>query len=265
LEYTPSADFSGMVTLSLVTNDLGNTGSGGQLTDTDMVAVIVNKVDVTPPTVNIANVSPATRAGAVDRIVISFSEPVREFEIGDLSLRRFTNNSVSLLPGSATLTTADNVTYTLGNLGGLTANSGIYTLTLPAAASGIVDQGGGHPLAQGASIQWVNGAGDANTDNEFNQFDIIALLQAGLYLTNLPATWSTGDFDGNGRFDQFDIILASQTQPPHYLQGPFAARSPAATSNAADAVYGQIGNNGGAGAGGDATLVDAAMAEFRLI
>lgn len=45
---TPAADFYGSTTLTIATSDLGNTGSGGALTDTDNVAVTVNPVNDAP-------------------------------------------------------------------------------------------------------------------------------------------------------------------------------------------------------------------------
>jgi hypothetical protein len=50
--------------------------------------------------------------------------------------------------------------------------------------------------------------GDANGDREFNSTDLIKILQAGLYETGQPATWSTGDFDANGIFESTDLIVA---------------------------------------------------------
>src|SRR5204862_8307203 len=45
LVYTPAANFNGADTLTLTTNDQGNTGSGGAKRDTDMVAITVNAVN----------------------------------------------------------------------------------------------------------------------------------------------------------------------------------------------------------------------------
>ena len=48
MSYTPTASYSGPATLTIVTSDLGNTGSGGTLTDTDTVAITVTAVSHTP-------------------------------------------------------------------------------------------------------------------------------------------------------------------------------------------------------------------------
>src|SRR5206468_745645 len=42
LSFTPSQGFTGNATLQIVTNDQGNTGSGGALTDTDNVNITAN-------------------------------------------------------------------------------------------------------------------------------------------------------------------------------------------------------------------------------
>ena len=82
-----------------------------------------------------------------------------------------------------------------------------------------------------ASLQ----AGDADQDFDFDQLDLVRVLQAGKYLTGEPATWGEGDWDGapggsvedeipppgNGQFDQLDIIAALNSGK--YLTGPYAA------------------------------------------
>jgi hypothetical protein len=60
-------------------------------------------------------------------------------------------------------------------------------------------------------------AGDANRDGEFNQLDIVLVLQSAQYLTGLAATFEQGDWNGDGVFDQRDIVAALQTR--EYLQG----------------------------------------------
>ena len=48
LTYQPQSNFYGSDTLSITTNDLGNTGSGGPQTDTDTVPITVNPVNDAP-------------------------------------------------------------------------------------------------------------------------------------------------------------------------------------------------------------------------
>ncbi len=48
LSFTPTANASGSATVTIATDDQGNTGSGGALTDTDVVAITVTPVDDAP-------------------------------------------------------------------------------------------------------------------------------------------------------------------------------------------------------------------------
>ena len=75
--------------------------------------------------------------------------------------------------------------------------------------------------------------GDADQDNDFDQQDLVQVLQGAKYLTGQPATWGEGDWDGapggepgdppagNGMFDQLDVIAALGAGT--YLAGPYAA------------------------------------------
>ena len=209
----------------------------GGITSQTIRVTVTNVADESAPTVDIVNVSPDPRAGVVDEIIIEFSSAVTGFDLGDLSLTR-TNDSVSsLLPGSATLSTTDNITWRLATLDGLTVDSGVYELTLDAASAEIQDLQGG-VLAAGATDRWINGAGDANGDHEFNQLDLIQVLVPMKYLTGEAATWGEGDWNGDGVFNQFDILATQQTQPTHYLNGPFGARS-----SVPDVAHGPLGHD----------------------
>ena len=60
------------------------------------------------------------------------------------------------------------------------------------------------PVPQGSLI------GDANSDGQFDQFDIIAVQESAKYNTGQPATFSEGDWNGDGVFNQLDIVAALQ-------------------------------------------------------
>ncbi len=65
---------------------------------------------------------------------------------------------------------------------------------------------------------WV---GDANLDGEFNSGDLVAVLSAGKYESDVDAEWSTGDFNGDGRSNSSDLVAA--LSDGGYEQGPRAA------------------------------------------
>jgi ELWxxDGT repeat protein len=93
-------------------------------------------VSVVPPAATIGPIAPNPRNAPIASIPIAFNMPVTGFDLSDLSMTR--NGTPSSLAG-ATLTTADNTTFTLGNLSGVTAAAGDYVLQLTASGSGIKD------------------------------------------------------------------------------------------------------------------------------
>jgi hypothetical protein len=107
--------------------------------------------DVIPPTVYIVDVSPDPRTTSVSSISIVFSEPVNGFDLGDLTLSA--RGVLTPLTG-ATLTTKDNITWTLANLANLTKSCAMYVLTLNSEDSDIVDLGG-NPLVAGDTETWA--------------------------------------------------------------------------------------------------------------
>ncbi|HYO10712.1 MAG TPA: hypothetical protein VER17_17235 [Tepidisphaeraceae bacterium] len=82
----------------------------------------------------------ATADGAVDSISVSFAEPVSGVDLGDFSFGPA--GGANTLTAAQTLSTTDGVTYTLGNLTGLTQFAGRYLLKVNAANSGITDASG---------------------------------------------------------------------------------------------------------------------------
>jgi len=108
--------------------------------------------DTEAPTADIVDVTPDPRDSAVEEIEIVFDEAVTGFDLADLSLAR--DGGENLLTGGEALNSADNIAWTLSGLSGLTGESGVYTLTLTAAGSGIEDAAG-NALAGDASETWT--------------------------------------------------------------------------------------------------------------
>ena len=54
LVFTPTADFSGAASLQIVIGDMGNSGTGGSLADSDAVTITVNSVNDTPNATNLS-------------------------------------------------------------------------------------------------------------------------------------------------------------------------------------------------------------------
>ena len=107
-------------------------------------------VDPVAPAVTIQPVTPSVLAASLASATISFSKPVYGFTLANL---RLTNGGgPNLLPGSATLTSSDDETWTLGNLIGLTGASGNYTLALLPAG---IEDTAGSALSAGGSISFA--------------------------------------------------------------------------------------------------------------
>lgn len=109
-------------------------------------------VDTTAPTADVVDVAPEPGAAAVGAVMITFSEPVAGLTTAALSLTR-DGGGANLLTGAQTVTTTENVTWTVNNLSGLTAAAGTYTLTL-APSAGLTDVAG-NALAAEAGDTWA--------------------------------------------------------------------------------------------------------------
>jgi hypothetical protein len=77
-------------------------------------------------------------------------------------------------------------------------------------------------------LQWVQNLkmtwfGDANLDGEFNSTDLVQVLAAGTYESDVSSVWPTGDFNGDARTNSTDLVVA--LADGGYEQGPRAAVS----------------------------------------
>jgi hypothetical protein len=147
---------NGAIGLNLIDNDsilntlgivLGGAGNGNG----NFVGEAYT-VDRTAPTVNIIDVTPKTRSARVDAITIQFAEAVSGFDISDLGLVR---NGENVPLKGASLTTEDNINWTLNNTKKLTNRRGDYTLSINATDSGVFDAAG-NPLTTNATDRWTN-------------------------------------------------------------------------------------------------------------
>jgi len=141
--------------------------AGNESSPSDGLSVTI---DASIPSADIVDVTPDPRTSAVSDITIIFSEVVYGFDLADLKLAR---NGVNVALTAATLTTTDNVTWTLGNLSGLSGGLGTYDLTLTAAGSGITDSAGS-PLWGDATDHWLVNPAVFNGSSGDDLFEFIA-------------------------------------------------------------------------------------------
>jgi len=95
--------------------------------------------------------TPTADGQAIDHYTLQFSEPVYGLSLSALSLDR--DGGANLLNGAQTLSTSDNITWTLGNLAGITSAPGNYQLAISAA----VTDTAGNPVAP--NPQWASVVG----------------------------------------------------------------------------------------------------------
>jgi Bacterial cadherin-like domain/Dockerin type I domain/Bacterial Ig domain/Cadherin-like domain len=139
LTFTPTADFNGTASLTITTNDQGNTGSGGAKTDTDSVSITVTPVNDaptnqigTPP----APITPGNSVLAIPDTTFSFTGAnllsVKDPDAGTsfsttLALAPNTG-TLGITPSGATVTGAGTANISIS--GSLTAvNAALATLT----------------------------------------------------------------------------------------------------------------------------------------
>jgi hypothetical protein len=152
-------------------------------------------------------------------IEITFSEPVLGLALGDLRLSR--NGQTLAFSGTTTLSTVDQVTWTLDHLSPLTTPLGDYRLELDSASSDIRGLLG-NLLISGGVIEWrmsspwhnpVNPY-DVDGQNGVTALDVLLLinyLNANPGNTSLPSTSITPppyyDVNNDGLITPLDVLM----------------------------------------------------------
>jgi hypothetical protein len=131
------------------------------------VVVATGRVDNTPPTVDIVDVTPDPRREQLSSITVRFSEPVTGVDKADFTLTR--NGGSNLIGSGQSVSTSDGgLTWTFGGLWSVTAMAANYVLTLNAGNAGITDIAG-NPLTSGATEAWEKDAMVVGRRTFYNQ------------------------------------------------------------------------------------------------
>lgn len=109
-------------------------------------------IDTRPATAAILEIDQPVRDSGANTLTLRFSEAVRNADPSDLNL---TLNGQAVPLVGATLTTTDNLVWTLGNIPGLTQASGDYQISLK-PSNDITDLAG-NALAIGNTESWLTG------------------------------------------------------------------------------------------------------------
>jgi hypothetical protein len=153
-----------------------------------------------PPTAAITAVSPDPRTLSLNTIAVVFSEAVTGVTLDDFTLTR--DGGGDLLTGAQTVTTSNNITWTLNGLNTLTGAEGVYQLTL--IANGSILNGTSEALAVGDVEMWtVDTTGPtAFIDQAADQDDPANVGEPVSYTVTFsepinPSTFDESDIDWN--------------------------------------------------------------------
>ena len=142
MTFSPDTGFSGSASLQVAIDDLGNTGSGGALTDSETVSISVN----TPPTVSsTAPVNGASPVAQNATIGITFSESV------NASLSSFTLECPGGSTQSFTLSASPATTFTLTPSSSLPEGS----CAVSVIAANVTDVDVGQPMASNYNFSFT--------------------------------------------------------------------------------------------------------------
>src|SRR5947209_15903486 len=187
--------------------------AGNHLPGTGFTAGASYTLSRTVPTVTVSPITPNPRSTPVVSVAFAFSEAVTGFTLANVQLKA--DGSANLLTGAQTLTTTDNVNWTLGNLAGLTDPTGrVAVFSLALSPAGIAN-GAGIGLAAGIatsftvfdpalSLQGQTLTVPGTPGNDTYTFTAGAPHQVtlnGVAYTVSPAAVTAVNFQGNGGTD----------------------------------------------------------------
>jgi hypothetical protein len=180
LRYTPTANFSGTDTLDVEVSDLGNTGTGGILTDDGSVAINVaavndapvNSLQSTTATVSEDPMSPLEFSTGTSRLISVSDADVQATE--DVQVTLTVNNGTLTLNGTAGLSFVFNDANGTGSGDGTDDSTMTFRGTLAdinAALDGLnfepnADYSGSATLTITSNDLGQNGSGGAKTDTD---------------------------------------------------------------------------------------------------
>jgi Ca2+-binding RTX toxin-like protein len=200
LVYTPAGNFNGSATLTIFSEDLGNTGLGGPKTDTDTVAITVNAVN-DAPTFTLPAAAPQVGIDAGPQTVASFVTNISggaPDETGQTVLFSLTPSNPAFFSAGPAISASGTLTYTAapGVSGTVTvqvqatdngtppATSAVqtFTITVNAIATELIDvllagesvdvpANGTLPVVPGLPVTFVFSTADVNADFELDWGD----------------------------------------------------------------------------------------------
>ncbi|MBI2805771.1 MAG: cadherin-like domain-containing protein [Planctomycetes bacterium] len=126
LAFTPTPNYNGGASVEIVTNDLGNTGSGGALTDTDTVSITVDAVNDAP-----VNTVPASQYTLEDASLDFSAGNGNAISIGDLDAgNEDLQVTLTATHGTVTLSSTTGLSFSFSDSNGTGAGDGTADTTM---------------------------------------------------------------------------------------------------------------------------------------
>jgi len=195
LVFTPTAEYNGAANLQISTDDQGNTGVGGALTDVDNVAITVTAVNDAPinsaPGTQSVNEDASLTFNAANSNLISVSDI--DAAAGDMQI------TLTAVNGTLTLSGIAGLAFTVGD--GAADATMTFTATLVnanLALDGLVfvptpDFYGSATLTLLASDQGNTGSGGVKTDQDLISMTVNGQNDGPALAINLPLTLDEGE------------------------------------------------------------------------
>ncbi|WP_345530972.1 putative Ig domain-containing protein [Viridibacterium curvum] len=168
LSYTPTSNYNGSDTLSIVTSDQGNTGSGGAKSDSDTVAITVNAVNDAP-----VNSVPAAQSTNEDTALVFSSGNSNLISISDVDAASGSMQvTLSVSHGTLTLSGISGLSFSSGDGTGDTTMTftgtvaNINTALAGLSYSPTANYNGSDTLSIVTSDQGNTGSGGAKSDSD---------------------------------------------------------------------------------------------------
>ena len=183
LTYQGNLNFNGGDSLSIVTSDLGNSGSGGPLTDTDNVAITVTAVNDAP-----VNTMPASYTTPEDNNVALTGLSVSDVDAasGNVTVTLSVDSGTILMGSSLSVTTSGSgtntviITGTVAAVNAFLSNAGVQPTFAPAGnANGPVT------LTMSTSDNGNTGSGGTQVDTDIRTINVTPVNDSPYVVTEI--------------------------------------------------------------------------------
>jgi hypothetical protein len=190
LTYTPPANFSGSATLTVTTNDLGNSGSGGPLGDSDTVSIAVSSVNDAP-----INTVPGTQTISEDSTRSFSSGNGNAISISDDAGTNPVQVALTVTSGTLTLAGTSGLTFTAGANGSSAMTISGTLSSINAAINGLIYTPAANFSGSATLTVTSNDLGNTGSGGALGDTDAVVITVTGV--NDLPVNTVPGPQSGS--------------------------------------------------------------------